>query len=303
MRIAIGAGDAARSWKDLTELATAAEALGFWAIALPDHPNQPGLETGTALAALSVSTSRITLWSNVLAVPYRPPSMLARTMASVDALSSGRLVLGLGAGRDEREFDAYGFGFDAMDRRSLRLAETIQIVRTLWTESPASFDGATWTIRDAVCEPKTVQRPHPPIWVGSLGGRRVLRDVVARYADGCNLALPFAPQRPPIAALVGDLRRASESIGRDPSTLTISANLIVTGSGVDPDALSRMGVDRDKVLPLDEQSRLVDRLASLEEEHGIRHVMLGLKSVTPRDDLPMLADVLSDVRTPVSTGA
>jgi hypothetical protein len=108
--------------------------------------------------------------------------------------------------------------------------------------------------------------------------------------------------RPPIATLVGDLRRACESIGRDPSTLTISANLIVTGTGVDPDALSRMGVDRDKVLRLDEQSRLVDRLTSLEEERGIRHVMLGLKSATPTDDLPVLAESLRDVRTPARAG-
>jgi alkanesulfonate monooxygenase SsuD/methylene tetrahydromethanopterin reductase-like flavin-dependent oxidoreductase (luciferase family) len=303
MEIAIGAGDAARSWTELTEFATAVEAHRFWAIALPDHPNQPGLETGAALAALAVTTSQIKLWSNVLAVPYRPPSLLARTMASVDMLSEGRLVLGLGAGRDEREFDAYGFGFDAMERRSLRLAETIQIVRTLWTESRASFEGSTWTIRDAACEPKPLQSPHPPIWVGSLGGRRVLRDVVARHADGCNLALPFAPRRPPIATLVGDLRRACESIGRDPSTMTISTNLIITGTGVNPDALSGMAVDRDKVLRLDERSRLVDRLASLEEQYGIRHVMLGLKSATPRDDLPLLAESLRDMRTPARTGA
>src|SRR5262245_39895517 len=169
MRLAIAATPAAK-WSDTIELAREAEREGFDAIAMWDHMNFPGVDCPTGLTAIACATSKIKVWANVMAAGYRPPSIVAKSMASLDYISGGRVILGMGSGWDEKEFRAYGFPFVSLAERRAQLAETVQIINEMWTKERATFRGKHFSIEDSVCEPKPVQKPRPPIWIGTYGG-------------------------------------------------------------------------------------------------------------------------------------
>ena len=282
-----------RSWPETVAMARQAEELGFDSVAMWDHPNAPGVDSPTALTALAMVTSTVRLWANVLAVPYRVPSTLGRALASLDVISGGRLVVGLGTGWQADEFRAYGIPFLSKRDRDSGLVEAIQIMRRLWEDEAASFDGTTWSLHEARCDPKPVQRPGPPIWVGSHGGPRLLTEVVARHADGCNLGIPSAVDAPPLDALVARLHRACEAAGRDADTMTLSTNLLVTGtkSGAGRPLRYAAHADPRKTLSLAVPAEVAARVHDL-GELGMRHVMLAVDSDAIEEDLVALAELL-----------
>jgi len=187
-----GPGEIADS---LSRLVVKAEEGGFDSFWVMDHfhqiryvgaPDEPMLEGWTTLAALSGKTSRIKLGTLVTGNTYRHPSVLAKIGATLDVMSKGRLFMGIGAAWNEEEATAYGIPFPSTRERLQRLEEAVQVIKKMWTEDRADFDGKYYTLRDAYCNPKPVQKPHPPIMVGGSGERQTLR-IVARYADACNL--------------------------------------------------------------------------------------------------------------------
>jgi alkanesulfonate monooxygenase SsuD/methylene tetrahydromethanopterin reductase-like flavin-dependent oxidoreductase (luciferase family) len=173
-----------RAGEDLIRLGQRAEELGFDSYWVQDHP-MGGPDCWTSLAALAVTTRRIRLGSIVSCVYYRSPALLARQAADVDRLSGGRLVLGVGFGDSEAEFRHMNLAVPPVPERQAALAETVQIVRGLWSGRPFTFNGAHFGVHDAVLPAGPVQQPYVPLLIAG-GGERVTLRQVAEYADMSN---------------------------------------------------------------------------------------------------------------------
>ena len=187
-----GIGDAEAKWAKAVETAQLAERLGFDSVWVYDHfhniprPAQEAVfESWTVLAALSQLTTRVRLGQMVACNGYRSPALVAKMAATVDVMSGGRLEWGIGAGWYAGEFAGYGYEFPEPKVRIGMLEESVQIVRSLWTEAETTFDGRYYNLQAGQCYPKPLQQPHPPIWIGGGGEQLTLR-VVARYADRAN---------------------------------------------------------------------------------------------------------------------
>jgi alkanesulfonate monooxygenase SsuD/methylene tetrahydromethanopterin reductase-like flavin-dependent oxidoreductase (luciferase family) len=126
---------------------------------------------------------------------YRNPALHAKMAATLDVLSNGRLEFGIGAGWKKIEYNAYGYDFPDDMTRIGQLAEAIQIIRSIWTEDKASFEGDYYKISELVSFPKPVQKPHPTIWVGTMYGKEHMLKLTAKYGDGINLAWAFTPEQ------------------------------------------------------------------------------------------------------------
>jgi F420-dependent oxidoreductase-like protein len=180
------------SYSDVRSVATECEKLGFDSLWIYDHLlpvnakySEPVMECLTTLAALTSETKSLRLGTLVLCNSYRHPSVLAKIGATLDVISNGRLEFGIGAGWKKDEYQNYGVPFPDASIRIRQLRESVQIIKKMWTEDKATFKGEYYSITNAICEPKPIQKPHPPIWIGGQGEKLMLK-VVAELADGCN---------------------------------------------------------------------------------------------------------------------
>jgi F420-dependent oxidoreductase-like protein len=180
------------TWEELLALWEEIDSLGYDTAWTFDHfipiftdPNGPCLEGWLTLAALAARTRRVRLGTLVTGNTYRNPALLAKMAATVDHVSGGRLEFGIGAAWFELEHTAYDAPFPPIGERMDRLDEALHIIRAMWTEHAPSFEGKHYSIREALCEPKPVQKPHPPILIGGGGEKRTLR-LVARHAQLWN---------------------------------------------------------------------------------------------------------------------
>jgi F420-dependent oxidoreductase-like protein len=187
-----GIADPQDKWAKALEIAMLAEDLGYDSLWAYDHVHNvpvPAHETmfecWTTLAAVSQRTSRIRLGQMVGCASYRNPALLAKITSNLDVMSGGRLDWGIGAGWYQNEYDAYGYEFLPAKDRIRVLRETVEIVKLMWSEPDASYEGRFLTISGAQCDPKPLQQPHPPIWIGGGGEQLTLR-VVARHATHSN---------------------------------------------------------------------------------------------------------------------
>ena len=186
-------GQGGYSYQELVKVWTAAEDLGYDSAWLYDHfyalgmdKTLPCLEAWTTLAALAALTKHLKIGTMVTCVNYRHPSLLAKIAATVDVVSNGRLLFGIGAGWYEEEYRAYGYEFPDQASRVGQLKEALIIIRKLWTQESASFKGRFYSIQDAICSPKPLQTPHPKMMIGINRGRKTLPYIAAKYADGLN---------------------------------------------------------------------------------------------------------------------
>ena len=216
-----GIDGAAAQWAKTVEIAERAEALGYDGVWVYDHlhnvprpSNQAVFEAWTTLAAVSQRTRRVRLGLMVGCAPYRNPGLLAKMAATVDVVSGGRLDWGIGAGWYENEYRAYGYGFPRPAVRIGMLAETVEIVRSMWSEPETTYEGRHYRLERAQCDPKPLQRPHPPIWIGGGGEKLTLR-VVARRADYSN----FGGKPHEWSAKAEILQRHCKDVGRDYDTI------------------------------------------------------------------------------------
>ena len=212
-------GQGAEITETLRKSASTAERLGYDSFWVMDHfhqianvgaPNEPMFEGWTTLGVIAGFTSKIKLGTLVTGNIYRHPSVLAKIGASLDILSKGRLFMGIGAGWNEEESKAYGIPFPPIGERFRRLEEAVQIIRLMWAEERASFDGQFYKIQNAYCNPKPIQKPHPPIMIGGSGERETLK-LVAKYADACNLFGSAAT----IKRKLDVLKQHCKDVGRD----------------------------------------------------------------------------------------
>ena len=216
--------DPARLAPTLAATALAADEAGFTTLTLMDHYFQmeqmapatdPMLEGYTALSFLAGRTQHLQLGLLVTGVTYRHPGLLAKVVTTLDVLSGGRALLGIGAAWYQREHAGLGVPFPEVSERFERLEETLQIVGQMWSSDDGGYDGKYYQLAETLCSPRPVQQPRPPIMIGGMGEKKTLR-LVAQYADACNL---FAVGPREIGRKLDVLKAHCERLGRDPDTI------------------------------------------------------------------------------------
>jgi len=212
-------GEGSQIVEKLRNLVGRAESYGFDSFWVMDHLHQiqvvgqsqePMLEGWTTQAVVAGLTEKIKLGTLVTGIVYRHPSVLAKIGATLDVLSKGRLFMGIGAAWNVEEANAYGIPFPPVKERMRRLEEAVQIISKMWTEERTSFAGKFYQLRDAYCNPKPIQKPHPPIMIGGSGEKQTLK-IVAKYADACNIFGSVETVRQKL----GILREHCHQVGRD----------------------------------------------------------------------------------------
>jgi probable F420-dependent oxidoreductase len=224
MLLGLNVSTEVRAGTDPAAAASKAEQLGFDFVSASDHLHggRPTYEPWTMLSWIAAATSRIRVATRVLAVPYRHPAVLAKMAETLDRLSGGRLILGLGGGAVDQEFRAFGVGVRSPRDKVDGLAEAIRILRGVWSQPKFTFDGRLYRTDDAQLQPKP---DHPiPIWLGTYG-RRALA-LTGQLADGWIPSLDYAPPEQ-IPALRERVLAAARAAGRDPNTVTCAYNLSV----------------------------------------------------------------------------
>lgn len=281
---------------ELAASARRAEQMGYHALVIPDHLLKQ-LSPAVALATVAAATSTLRLSAFVMNNDLRHPAVLAQDLASVDVLSGGRVDVAIGAGWNRPEYDAIGITFDPTPVRQARLAESITVLKGLFSGSPFSFAGEHYTITDYTAEPVPVQRPHPPFFIGG-GGRRTLT-LAGREADIVGLAPRIKPNATVDAASL-TLAATREKIDwvRDaagerfqdlefniyPSAwpVTVTDDLRGEARKIIDHLRSRTGVEltEDEVIDsphlfIGSVDRLVEKFLQLREELGITSILLG----------------------------
>lgn len=229
-----------RDWEKTRAAAREVERLGFHSVWFNDHlygipmPSIPIMEAWTALSAVAAITDRVELGTLVSPVGFRNPALLAKMVATLDQISAGRVIVGLGSGWFAQEFAGYGIDFPPVGDRLRQLDEAVQLMRRMWSEEQVTFNGRYFHTDDVYCAPKPVRRP--PILIGG-GGEQVLLKLVARHADIWNNLAVNLEQLPRKVAV---LRRHCDAIGRDPATLRISQQTMVVIGTNDADAADKV---------------------------------------------------------------
>ncbi len=216
-----------------------AEELGYYSVSIDDHffmrglmaePHAPHYECFTMLSAVAATTKTIRLLPLVTSMSYRNPALLAKTMASIDNLSGGRFIAGLGAGWFREEYDAYGFPYPSNAERIEQMGDGIKLLKAMWTQAEPTYHGRYFKIDKAICDPKPVQRPLP-ILIGG-GGKRIL-EIAAQEADVLNLKPPVTKgyvdivealkfDRPTVLKRIELIRGFLKAAGRAPDALELS---------------------------------------------------------------------------------
>jgi alkanesulfonate monooxygenase SsuD/methylene tetrahydromethanopterin reductase-like flavin-dependent oxidoreductase (luciferase family) len=289
------------SWADFRDSALAMEAAGWDGVWTWDHlmaiagpPEQPILEGWTAITGVAAVTRRVTVGLMVGANTFRSPALLAKIAVTLDHVSEGRAILGLGGAWFEREHEAYGFWFgDSPGERLARLDEATGLLRRLLAGERVTADGPTYQLDDAVLQPGPVQ-PRLPILIGGSGPRRTLR-TTARYADAWNTS--GTPDE--VAARIAILREHCDDVGRDPAEieLTVSLTPVVRDDRATAETAGREqarhnGVDEIAWGPIVRGSP-----AEIADAHrpyrelGIRHFIWRLPTPHDRETIDRLPEV------------
>lgn len=271
------AGDTPR-WKDVLAMAERTEALGFDSLWVSDHvlhdfpdeERQGPWEGWSLLSALAARTSRVTLGTNVLATSFRNPALLAKMADTVDEISGGRLVLGIGAGWHEPEYRAIGEPFD---HRVSRFEEAILIIAGLLRDGAIDFEGRYFAARDCELRPRGPRPGGPPIMVGSRGPR-MLR-ILARHASWWNAG--WSNRAADVPGRMRLLHEACRDTDRDPNTITRTTGVMLDIPGVwehrGRDWATRL---RARVSPLSGTTDEIARELRTMAGHGIQHVQVWL---------------------------
>jgi F420-dependent oxidoreductase-like protein len=236
-------------FETIAGIATTAENNGFDSVWVMDHLYQigvvgpredPMLEAYTLLSALAARTRQVALGTMVTGVTYRNPALLAKIVTTLDVISSGRAIMGIGAAWNDEEHAGYGFDFPTAGERLDRLEEALQIIRAMFTEQTPSFDGRHYRIQQVLNNPKPI-RGRIPVLIGGGGEKRTLR-LVAQYGDACNLF--GGPDD--VRHKLDVLERHCADVGRDPAEITKTALHTVRDPVAAADAvgaLTAVGID------------------------------------------------------------
>ncbi len=269
-------GGPATLGETLARVARAADEGGASALTMMDHyfqmetlggPTEPMLEGYTALGFLAGQTTDVELGLLVTGVTYRHPGLLAKIVATLDVLSGGRAMLGIGAAWYEREHAGLGVPFPSTSERFERLEETLQVCRQMWGEDEGSFDGRHYRLAETACRPAPLRNGGPRVLVGGSGEQKTLR-LVAEYADACNL-FGFEPAE--MAHKLEVLDRHCATVGRDPAEIQ---RTVITGD--------------DPLGDLDGFLRTMEEYAAL----GIDQVWVGPRRDDPAGSVTQMCETV-----------
>jgi F420-dependent oxidoreductase-like protein len=294
----------AQLFERLAEIAGTAEESGFSSITVMDHLHQiPGigprtnwmLEGNTILAGLAARTSRVSLGLLVGGVMYRNPALLAKATTTLDIVSGGRAVLGLGAAWFEEEHDAYGFPFPPLRERFERLEDALRIARAMFTQQESSVAGKHYRTENVLNSPQPL-RGDIPILIGGSGERKTLR-LVAQYADGCNVFGDVERSRHLMEVLDGHC----EDVGRDPSEITRTRMGVAVVAPTHEqaigklDALKRSGAseERLRVMALAGDPDGVAEQTQAFLDAGIEGLTLSIPDVHDLETVALVGEALS----------
>ena len=288
----------------LVEIAHTAEESGFSSITVMDHLHQIRgvgprnhfmLEGNTILAALAARTERVSVGLLVGGVTYRNPALLAKITTTLDVISGGRAVLGLGAAWNEEEHNAYGIPFPPLKERFERLEDALRIARAMFTQPESSVSGRRHSTHGALNNPQPL-RGDIPIVVGGSGERKTLR-LVAQYADGCNV---FGdPER--ARHLMEVLDGHCEDVGRDPAEITRTRNGVAFIAPTHEQARAKLDAALERGLS-EERARTVGMVGGPEElaeqtqaflDAGIEGLTLSIPDVHDLDTIALVGETLS----------
>lgn len=268
--------DVLQTWREVDE-------LGFDTAFVFDHflpiysdPNGPCFEGWTLLAALAAQTKRVKVGVLVTGNTYRNPAVLAKMAATVDHVSNGRLILGIGAGWFELEHSAYGIPFSTTVGRAKQLGEAVEVMKLLFTQQKSTFTGKYYQLHDAPFEPKSVQKPHPPILIGGIGPKRI-QPLAARHADIWHFLVRDGDPEA-VKQICTNFDTLCRTVGRDPAQVERSISLRP------PQLVGTKEEVRGRIQPL------VDA--------GVRHFIISLPAPYDRKLLQGFAkDVMPTFRT------
>lgn len=211
------------SYADTLGFCHEAERLGFDVAYVNDHfmgaipgpaESERCFEAWSLISALAAQTERIRIGVLVTGSTYRHPAVVAKMAATVDHVSRGRVIIGMGAAWLEREHIALGIPFYTPGIRARRLVESVEVVKRLFTQAKTTFEGKFYALKDAPFEPKSIQKPHPPILIGGLGDK-VVQPLAARHAQIWHF-LPHAPDPAEVGRLCAGFDKVCADVGRDP---------------------------------------------------------------------------------------
>jgi len=271
----LGEGASPAPYSHLRDMALRIEAAGFDSIWLydhllyrwPDRPTTDGIwECWTVLTALAATTQRVELGTMVLCTAFRNPALLAKMAATLDEVSSGRLILGLGAGWHQPEFDAFGFPFD---HRVARFEEAVAVIKPLLRDGHVDFEGRYVSAPNCESIPRGPRPSGPPLLLAGRGPRML--EVVARAADAWNTA--WHPDLDSVRSAIERLHEACETVGRDPATLEITAALAVAYPDLQGRSYTRTFVSGGA-------DQIADVLAGY-ADLGVGHMIIELAPFSP----------------------
>lgn len=282
-------------WQDIREMTLVGEQVGFDSVWCADHlifrtgadvPEKGMWECWTLLSALAAVTERMEIGPLVTCMAFRNPALLAKMAETIDEISGGRFILGLGAGWHQPEYRAFGYPFD---RRYSRFFEGIKIISSLIREGSADFDGDFYQVENCVLRPRGPRSGRLPIMIGSFG-KKMLR-VVAEYADIWNA--DWSQRFADIAEHDAELTRACEEVGRDPATLERTACVLVETEG----AVGRGSSNAARNVATSPMShdQLVDVLGEY-KAHGYTHLIVWIDPNTPQS-IERFAPVIEQLKS------
>src|SRR5579859_5161984 len=235
-----GIKDPIEAYEAMTAVAQTADEVGFASAWLVDHfhttpqvSQEVTFECWMSTAALARDTRNIRIGQMVTCNSYRHPALLAKMASTVDVLSHGRLNFGIGAGWYEHEYRAYGYNYLEAPDRLRHLREAVQVIRAMWTQEEAGFEGKYYQVHGAINQPKGVQKPHIPLLIAG-GGEQVTLKLVAQYGDACNVSGDLKTVEHKLAVLRGHC----ETVGRDYESIYRTTGAFCSIADTDQEALA-----------------------------------------------------------------
>ena len=292
------------AYEAMVQIAQEAEQRGFHSLWLFDHlqlppPPRPEerliFECWTTTAAIARDTTQIRIGQLVTNNSFRHPALVAKMASTIDVLSHGRFILGIGAGWYEPEYLAYGYPFPETATRLRQLRESLHIIRAMWSEQEAYFEGKYARIRGAINQPKGVQKPSIPLLIGGKGEQVTLR-LVARYGDACNFTHPTLDELTQKLMLI---ERYCGEIGRNPQKIHHTIYLNCVAGETEAEAMAKLA-DHSQKFTLDHirarglfgtPEMIQQRLSEL-ERYGVQEVILARRSLDSPQTLALLAQCI-----------
>jgi F420-dependent oxidoreductase-like protein len=310
IRFGIQTGQQNVNFTEMRDLWSKADALGYDSLWVFDHfypifvpdPTGPCMEGWTLLSALSQHTRRARLGALVNGNTYRNPCVMAKMAATLDVMSGGRLNLGIGAGWFELEHRSFGIDFKTIPGRLQALDESIRIIKGMFTQEKTSLAGRHYNVVDAVCNPKPLSKPHPPIMVGGQGERTLLK-IVAKHADMWNSTGSSAER---IRELIGVIERHGDTVGRDTDEIEKTVMLALCYRAPKEREQATMAIvgamsgqspqDARKQIMIGDKQECLDTIERYTRA-GVTHFMFMLMAPYQHDDVERFAqEVIPAVR-------